>query len=320
MDIYFVALYFFVYSFLGWCTEVAFAAFKEHRFVNRGFLNGPFCPIYGFGVSLVIVFLTPYRSNLIFLYIASVILVTVLEGLTGWAMDKIFHHKWWDYSGMPLNIGGYVCLLFSLVWGVACVFIMNLIHPLIHKGLAILPHTLGIILIVLLGILLIVDTCVTSSAIFKFNRQLEHMEKIAAELHELSEQLGENIYSTTVRVMEAADEIQEKAQDVMEDLHERHQEAAENVRAKAQEAMEELYERRQDTAESVREHIEELKNRYSELNQGTGKVTKRLLQAFPTLESHHHKERIDEIRQQLKAKRKNKNLLYSIEEFEIKKK
>lgn len=304
MDIYFVALYFFVYSFLGWCTEVAFAAWKEHRFVNRGFLNGPFCPIYGFGVSLVIVFLMPYRSNLVFLYIASVVLVTVLEGLTGWAMDKIFHNKWWDYSEIPLNIGGYVCLIFSLIWGVACVIIINLIHPLIHKGLALLPHTLGIVLIVLLGILLMADACVTASAIFKFNRQLEHMEKIAAELHELSEQLGENIYSTTVRVMEAADDIQEKAQDAVEDIHELRQDTAENVRAKAQEAIEEIYERRQDAAESVREHIEDLRKRYSELNQGTGKVTKRLLRAFPSLESRRHKERVNEIRRQLKEKRK----------------
>lgn len=305
MDIYFVALYFFVYSFLGWCTEVAFAACKEHRFINRGFLNGPFCPIYGFGVSLVIVFLTPYRSNLVFLYIASVVLVTVLEGLTGWAMDKIFHNKWWDYSDMPLNIGGYVCLVFSLIWGVACVAIMNLIHPLIHKGLAFLPHTLGIVLIIFLGILLIADTCVTASAIFKFNRQLEHMEKIAAELHELSEQLGENIYTTTVRVMEAADDIQEKAQDAAEEFHELQQDKAENVRAKAQEAMEEFHERRRDTAENIREHIEDLKERYSQLGQGTGRVTKRLLRAFPSLESRRHKERVSEIRRQLKEKREN---------------
>ncbi len=304
MDIYFAALYFFVYSFLGWCTEVAFAAYKEHRFVNRGFLNGPFCPIYGFGVSLVIVFLTSYRSNLVFLYIASVILVTLLEGLTGWAMDKIFHNKWWDYSDMPLNIGGYVCLIFSLIWGAACVAIMNLIHPLIHKGLTFLPHTLGIVLIILLGILLIADTCVTASAIFKFNRQLEHMEKIAAELHELSEQLGENIYSTTVRVMEAADDIQEKTQDAVEELHDLRQNRAKIVRVKAQKAMEEIYERRQDTVENVREHIEDLKRRYSELNQSTGKVTKRLLCAFPSLESRRYKECVSEIRRQLKEKQK----------------
>ena len=293
MEFYDVALYFFIYSFLGWCTEVAFAGFKEHRFVNRGFLNGPFCPIYGFGVASVIVFLTPYKEDLIVLYILSVVLVTVVEGITGWAMDKIFHNKWWDYSNMPLNIGGYVCLLFSLIWGVACVVIMKLIHPVIAKGVDWLPRPVGWTLIAVLGILLIVDTCVTSSAIFKLNKKLEHMEKIAAELHELSDQLGENIYSTTAHVMEAAEEF-----------HERHQDAAEELQAKAQDVVEELYERHQDATENVRAHVAELKKHYGELKQNTGVNTKRLLRAFPKLESRQHQERIEEIKEQLRNLKK----------------
>ena len=104
-ELYFITLYFFVYGFLGWCTEVAFAAWKEHRFVNRGFLNGPICPIYGFGVTMVVRFLSPYKANLVLLYITSVILVTALEWLTGFILEKLFHNKWWDYSKMPLNIG-----------------------------------------------------------------------------------------------------------------------------------------------------------------------------------------------------------------------
>ena len=122
MQVYFLILYFFTYGFLGWCTEVAYATAKQKRFVNRGFLNGPVCPIYGVGVSVVIYFLTPVSGNFFFLYLSSTVLVTVLEGLTGYFMDKIFHHKWWDYSNQPLNIGGYVCLIFSLVWGVARLF------------------------------------------------------------------------------------------------------------------------------------------------------------------------------------------------------
>ena len=114
MSIYYSILYFFVYGFLGWCTEVIFVAFKQHRFVNRGFLNGPICPIYGVGVTLVIACLEAFQSNLLLLYISSVILVTVLEGVTGWAMDKLFHNKWWDYSKLPFNIGGYVCLFLDL--------------------------------------------------------------------------------------------------------------------------------------------------------------------------------------------------------------
>ena len=118
---YYFALSFFVYGFLGWCTEVAYVAVKQGKFVNRGFLNGPICPVYGFGVGVVVQFLTPVENNLVLLYISSTILVTAIEGITGFLLEKIFHNKWWDYSDQPLNIGGYVCVLFSLIWGVFCV-------------------------------------------------------------------------------------------------------------------------------------------------------------------------------------------------------
>ena len=82
MDIYYLILYFFTYGFLGWCAEVAYAAVKEKRFVNRGFLNGPICPVYGVGVSAVLLLLEPFENNLVILYVASVIIVTLIEGLT----------------------------------------------------------------------------------------------------------------------------------------------------------------------------------------------------------------------------------------------
>lgn len=320
MDIYYLLLYFFVYGFLGWCAEVGFAAVKERRFVNRGFLNGPICPIYGVGVSIVVAFLTPIKSNLILLYLTSVILVTLLEGVTGWAMDKIFHNKWWDYSNMPLNIGGYVCLTFSLVWGIACVVIMDFIHPFIHHLLTFIPHTLGIILIVILGITMFADLYVTASAIFKFNKRLESMEKIAAELHEISDQIGEDIYKKTIfavekqeeskqkldeakqKLDEATSEIREKTQGAASELHERTQDAALEFREKKQEA----YEFSQELSDELRNHIAELKVRYNELNHKTGRVANRLVNAFPKLESRNYKEQMNAVKNQLNEYRKKK--------------
>ena len=192
--LYYGCLTFFVYGFFGWCAEVAFAACKQRKFVNRGFLNGPICPIYGVGVTMVVFCLNPLKDNLLMLYLVSIVLVTVLEGVTGFAMDKIFHNKWWDYSEMPFNIGGYVCLLFSLIWGVACVLIVDLLNPPIFRALEWLPKAAGITLIVVLGGALLADLYVTTAGIIKMNKQLESMKKIAAELREISDQLGENIY------------------------------------------------------------------------------------------------------------------------------
>ena len=307
MSIYFILLYFFVYGFLGWCTEVGFAAFKTHHFVNRGFLNGPICPIYGVGVTAVITILTPYKSDIIVLYILSVVLVTVLEGVTGWAMDKIFHNKWWDYSDMPLNIGGYVCLLFSIVWGFACLFIIYFIQPLVHDLLAFIPTIVGIILIIILGITLIADLYVTASTIFKFNRRLAAMEKIAAEMHEISEQIGQEIFEKTIRAMDrqeaskerlatATDEFKEKMQDTASGLKEKTQGTAFELKERALNARE----RSQEINEELRSRIASLHTRYHESTDKPGRISCRLMNAFPKMESRQYKESLEVLKKRWK--------------------
>ena len=270
MSIYYSILYFFVYGFLGWCTEVIFAAFKQHRFVNRGFLNGPICPIYGVGVTLVIACLEAFQSNLLLLYISSVILVTVLEGVTGWAMDKLFHNKWWDYSKLPFNIGGYVCLLFSLIWGVACVFIVYFVHPLIHQVLSLIPHTAGIALITILGIALLSDIIVTTSAIVKFNQYLERLKHITDELHAISNQIGSELYQNVMHVLDMQESSRQKLDDV-----------------------------KLEVSEEIRMQIVELKTRAQNLGEKVPKPARRLLKAFPKLESRNYKAQLELFRQKL---------------------
>ena len=270
MSIYYSILYFFVYGFLGWCTEVIFAAFKQHRFVNRGFLNGPICPIYGVGVTLVIACLEAFQSNLLLLYISSVILVTVLEGVTGWAMDKLFHNKWWDYSKLPFNIGGYVCLLFSLIWGVACVFIVYFVHPLIHQVLSLIPHTAGIALIAILGIALLSDIIVTTSAIVKFNQYLELLKHITDELHAISNQIGAELYQNVMHVLDMQESSRQKLDDV-----------------------------KLEVSEEIRMQIVELKTRAQNLGEKVPKPARRLLKAFPKLETRNYKAQLELFRQKL---------------------
>ena len=272
MSIYYSILYFFVYGFLGWCTEVIFAAFKQHRFVNRGFLNGPICPIYGVGVTLVIACLEAFQSNLLLLYISSVILVTVLEGVTGWAMDKLFHNKWWDYSKLPFNIGGYVCLLFSLIWGVACVFIVYFVHPLIHQVLSLIPHTAGIALIAILGIALLSDMIVTTSAIVKFNQYLELLKHITDELHAISNQIGAELYQNVMHVLDMQESSRQKLDDV-----------------------------KLEVSEEIRMQIVELKTRAQNLGEKVPKPARRLLKAFPKLESRNYKAQLELFRQKLNS-------------------
>ena len=339
MGIYEILAYFFVYGVLGWCVEVAFAAVKEGRFVNRGFLNGPICPIYGVGVTVVVYFLTPYKDNLILLYVLSTVLVTVLEGITGYLMDKIFHHKWWDYTNQPLNIGGYVCLIFSLVWGVACVLIVRVIHPVIHKILTFIPHTLGLVMLAVLEICIFVDLYVTAAGILKLNHQLEAMAKIAAELHEISDKLGENIHEGMMDTMEATEERRKKLEAATAESRKKLEAATEEGRRKLESATEEgrrklesateegrrkleaateggrrkLSEGRTrigGTADEARQQLqarsEELRKKYEELSGQGGAVSRRLMKAFPRMESRQYKETFNELREKLRLKEKMK--------------
>lgn len=330
MQLYFFVLYFFTYGFLGWCTEVAYATTKQRTFVNRGFLNGPICPIYGVGVGVVVMFLEPVENNLVLLYIVSTVLVTVIEGLTGYFMDKIFRHKWWDYSNQPLNIGGYVCLLFSLVWGVACVAIVKVIHPMIHNALAMIPITVGIVLIVVLGSGLLADLYVTASAILKLNKRLDAMEKIAAELREVSDKVGENIYENVMETMEFSEEkkkqlgfavsdMREKMEEtkqqldlIASELHEKVESATEEQRLRAEEQRLRMEEQKARLEERLRmeeqkarmaeqkARMAELKERYAELAGRSTRVSRRLVRAFPKMESRHHKEILEELKLRLK--------------------
>ena len=307
-EFYYFALSFFVYGFLGWCTEVAYAAVKQGKFVNRGFLNGPICPVYGIGVGVVVQFLTPVENNLVLLYISSTILVTAIEGITGFLLEKIFHNKWWDYSDQPLNIGGYVCVLFSLIWGVFCVLIVKVIHPLIYKVLTMIPFVLGIIVMACLDVGLLADLYVTASAILKMNRKLETMEKIAAELKDLSNKVGENIYENVMEGMEFQEEKKEQLGNVREELKERLEEPKaimNGLRDGVKERLEEPKARMEKLApkinvEEMKARMEELKAKYEEMAENRTKVGERLVKAFPKMQVRQHKEIFEELRERVR--------------------
>ena len=284
MRIYSLLLYFFIYSFLGWCTEVAYATVKERRFVNRGFLNGPWCPIYGVGVSAVVTLLDGFRDSLLLLYLSSLVLVTLIEGMTGFIMDKIFHHKWWDYTGLPLNIGGYVCLPFSIAWGAACVVIVKGIHPLIERLVGFLPEAAVAALLCVLTVCLAADVAVTTAGILKLNRRLDMLERIGAELHEISDRMGANIHENVMDAMEKAEALEDVAQARKEKLDALSGEARERLDLLSGE---------------TRERYDILRQRYAELTGATLQASRRLVRAFPRMESRRHKELLDELKRRL---------------------
>lgn len=279
---------FLFYSFLGWLAETVLAALKRRRLLNRGFLSAPFSPTYGLGALLFAIFLPELREDPFFLFLLGMILATFLEFVTGVFLERIFHQKWWDYSGQPFNIGGYVCLPFSLIWGVFCVFIVKCFQPLVAHLIGYIPHIVGIVILVVLSIAMIADLYVTASAILKLNKRLEAMEKIAAELREFSDRMGENIYENVKDGMEKEEQLKSKVAGMKE--------VRKELRAEYSAGKEEWY-------KSQQQKLDELKGRYDSLVNGLGSVGERLVKAFPNMESRIHKDALREVKKRVVMRR-----------------
>ncbi len=205
--LYHLLAYFLFYSFIGWCLEEAFVAADTGEIVNRGFLNGPVCPIYGCGALLVILLLSPISQNILLLYVGSVLLTSLLEYLGGLALEKIFHTRWWDYSNIPFNLQGHICLKFSLLWGLACLVLIKLVHPTVEKTLNLIPFTAGNAIILILGAVMIVDLIVTVISTLHMNRYLKELDRIAALLRASSNQLGTVISKEALELRERYDKL-----------------------------------------------------------------------------------------------------------------
>lgn len=122
-------LFFFLYAFFGWIWEVGLNLVQKHRFVNRGFLTGPILPIYGFGAVSILLFTIQVRWSIGLIFLCGMAGATVLEYFTGWLLERLFRMRYWDYSNLPLNLNGYICLLASLCWGVFSVLLVRVVHP-----------------------------------------------------------------------------------------------------------------------------------------------------------------------------------------------
>ena len=184
--LYQILAYFLVYSCLGWCLEVVYAAATTGQIVNRGFLNGPVCPIYGFGMVIVLFVLTPFEHSTLALYIGGVILPSALELVGGWALYKLYHTRWWDYSDKPFNIGGYICLEFSLLWGVGTLVMMKAIHPTIAGLVELVPPFIGFLLMCFLYAVYAADVVVTAVAASDLAREVADITLLSSDLRELA--------------------------------------------------------------------------------------------------------------------------------------
>ena len=181
---------FFGYSFAGWCLELVFTAFKKRKFVNKGFLNGPMCPIYGISAVLISLAFRDLRSNPVFLFTGCMVLCTFIELVAGNLLNAIFHQKWWDYSSRRFHgPDGYICLEFALFWGAFGTVIVMLVNPLFYRLTRRIPAPVSGIVLIGLGVVFLCDLTGTVMALLKMRKPAEQIVTINKGLRSLTRRL-----------------------------------------------------------------------------------------------------------------------------------
>lgn len=220
---------FYFYCFLGWCVESTHVSIRQKppRWVNRGFMRGPFLPLYGSGAIMMLVVSAPFQHNLFLTYAAGCVGATALEYITGVTMEAIFKMRYWDYSEQPFNFQGHICLGTTLAWGGLTILMTRIIHRPIESFLLMIPQELLSIPVFVLTVLIAADFSLSFRAALdirdiliameKVKEEMEHMQKRLDVIMAVREEEIEKYRSAAeVRIEELAEGVEKKLSHVRE--------------------------------------------------------------------------------------------------------
>ncbi len=178
VSVYHIINYLIIYSFIGWLWESCYVSVCERRLVNRGFITGPLCTIYGWGAVSIYLVLKPLTGKWILLYFAGVALTTSLEYITAVVMEGLFHTSWWDYTEKKLNYKGRICLESSLFWGVATLLLFSVLQPFVDKIVALYSFEKGKIYVSIILIFYSIDYVFAVIAAMDVSKQLQKWDEV----------------------------------------------------------------------------------------------------------------------------------------------
>ncbi len=261
-DFYHIINWFFIYSFLGWVWETVYISIRQGQFVNRGFINGPLCTIYGFGAVAVYLILRPLEANTFALYGGGLVVATVLEYFTALLMESIFHTTWWDYSKDKFNFQGRICLRASLGWGGFTVLLFRVLHPMVEELVELYPRVVGQWSVCVFGIVYIFDFSTSA----------------AAALH-----LRERIPVWEADVEKRRKELILEANEKMEEWGRAHGVSVSDMKSRIEnlELFDAFEEKRKSLIEETRREL--LKYRHS-ITSGAERSARRFVKAYPNLD------------------------------------
>ncbi len=214
ITIYQVLCYFVIYSVLGWAVEVVYQAVNKGIIINRGFLCGPLCPIYGFGVLSMILLLQlicrehPEAFNAVGIFVIGALITTAIELFGALILDKAFHARWWDYSDCRFNLNGYICPKFSLLWGGGILIVVRVVHPFVKGIITVHRETFfGWIVIVTVYASIIADLIVSLMMVNGLNKRFAELDVISSRMRALSDRASAKIGENALEGVEKAEAL-----------------------------------------------------------------------------------------------------------------
>lgn len=172
----FYFLCFLTYSFLGWIMEVCVSFYDEHKFINRGFLIGPCCSIYGWGCLLLIFFLESSKDDLFGLMLKAIVICSILEYFTSYIMEKLFHARWWDYSDKKFNLNGRICLETMIPFGILACIVLYFVQPNLEYYYGLISSDVLICISCLLFTIYLIDNLISFNIVFRIASKINHLE------------------------------------------------------------------------------------------------------------------------------------------------
>lgn len=301
-------LFFYIYSFFGWIWETVYVSIGSEKWVNRGFMHGPFLPIYGFGCVGMVFVTIPVHGNMLYEFIIGVIGATIMEYCTGVVMEKLFHLRYWDYSDFRFNLNGYISLKSSLTWGVFAILVSEVLHVRVARVVMQLPYPA-------LELAVIILTAYFAADFSQSFREALDLKEILANLTQSNQEISkiekgvESLYAFVNGDLKDRSEAGLKM--INTTIHEnklKYRKTAEafgEIKGKITKAIEELAVENADKKKNIREELEAYREKISweehfRMTMGNKKAFKkvtRLVKRNPGMKSADYSEALQEIQE-----------------------
>lgn len=310
--------FFYFYCFAGWCFESAYVSVKARKLTNRGFMRGPFLPIYGSGAIMMLIVSMPFRDSIPLTYLAGCVGATVLEYVTGVTMEALFQVRYWDYSNVKFNFQGHICLGSTLAWGVLTIVMTNIVHIRVEKLVLSIPGQILTVVTLLLTAGIFADFALSFKAAIDLRNVLLKMEQAKAEMQRIQKRLdviiavsGEELTNRKEAIGESMNSAKQTLAESVTNLTESMSELVSGIEGKLERIKTMAVTKPSEYLEGMKEEILELRTKYktnlehhNRLSSLTDFFQRDLIRSNPGMTSVKFKESLEELKAKVSGKKK----------------